>query len=115
MVHAVNHLEPEGRIGPGLPAFWVQRQRKTNNPVHADGIVRPYGGTFGGLAIRADRQPQAIGALIETPNFYPYLSLEQNLKNSLPIKGVDKRTFSGWELSACTNAGSRNPDFIGLG
>ncbi|MDD4645747.1 MAG: ABC transporter ATP-binding protein, partial [Bacteroidales bacterium] len=31
------------------------------------------------------------GALIETPNFYPYLSLERNLRIVCRIKGVDER------------------------
>jgi ABC-2 type transport system ATP-binding protein len=56
------------------------------------GIVRPNGGSFkwfgGQTGPEANKR---IGALIETPNFYPYLSLEQNLKIVCRIKGIDEK------------------------
>ena len=37
----------------------------------------------------SDKARKQIGALLETPNFYPYLSAEQNLKVAAAIKEVD--------------------------
>ncbi|MGB3184152.1 MAG: ATP-binding cassette domain-containing protein [Cyclobacteriaceae bacterium] len=53
------------------------------------GVVRPSGGSF----TLFGRQPRPetykrIGALLETPNFYPHLSGESNLKISCMIKGA---------------------------
>ncbi|ALI98214.1 ABC transporter ATP-binding protein [Rufibacter tibetensis] len=36
-----------------------------------------------------------IGALLETPNFYPYLSGEENLRLSADVKGVDHARIPG--------------------
>jgi ABC-2 type transport system ATP-binding protein len=51
-------------------------------------ILRPTSGTFQffGVTPDADRRKQ-IGTLLETPNFYHYLSGEQNLRIAAEIKG----------------------------
>jgi len=63
---------------------------KTTSLAMILGIVKPdYGnykwfGEFSSSDIR-----KKIGALIETPNFYPYMSLKRNLEIVASIKGVD--------------------------
>jgi ABC-2 type transport system ATP-binding protein len=52
-------------------------------------VIRPSGGSFswfegaGGEHVR-----RRVGALLETPNFYPYLNADQNLSIVATIKGV---------------------------
>ena len=59
------------------------------------GIITPSGGTFrmfgrdGGDELHAARR--RIGATLETPNFYPYLSGRDNLRVAAQIKGVDEK------------------------
>jgi ABC-2 type transport system ATP-binding protein len=58
------------------------------------GIIQPTSGAYswfnnGSLDINRKR----IGSLLEQPNFYPYLSGEQNLKVVAKIKGVDEGTI----------------------
>jgi ABC-2 type transport system ATP-binding protein len=56
------------------------------------GIVRPNGGSYRWFGDqRGPAANKRIGALIETPNFYPYLNLEQNLKIVCRIKGIDEK------------------------
>ena len=54
------------------------------------GVIRPTSGHFrwfGGLAAHEARK--RIGALLETPNFYPNMTAVQNLEIVAQIKGVD--------------------------
>jgi len=46
MVHAVNHLSLKVESGQVYGILGPNGSGKTTNPVHADGIVRPDGGTF---------------------------------------------------------------------
>ncbi len=41
-----------------------------------------------------DQARQMIGALLETPNFYPYLNADENLAIIAHIKGYDQQDFS---------------------
>lgn len=53
------------------------------------GILHPSGGTFSWFGNgNQDENRKRIGSLLETPNFYPYLSAVQNLKISSEIKGI---------------------------
>ncbi|MDE2834246.1 MAG: ABC transporter ATP-binding protein [Bacteroidota bacterium] len=56
------------------------------------GIIRPTGGRFSLFGSSAPKDVLAarscIGATIETPNFYPYLSGRDNLRIAATIKGV---------------------------
>lgn len=58
------------------------------------GILRATAGQtvlFEDLETPANLLRQRIGTLLETPNFYPYLSATDNLAIAARIKGVDKR------------------------
>lgn len=57
-------------------------------------VVRPDGGSFSWFEGRESANPRRkIGALLETPNFYPYLDADQNLAVVAGIKGVEKPRF----------------------
>lgn len=54
------------------------------------GIIRPESGSFSWFGVEpVANQRCGIGSLIETPHFYPYLSLEKNLRVICDIKGID--------------------------
>lgn len=53
-------------------------------------VVRPTDGTFSWFGLPASRQTKRrIGALLETPNFYPYLTARRNLEIIADIKGAN--------------------------
>jgi ABC-2 type transport system ATP-binding protein len=55
------------------------------------GVTRPLSGSFswfGGESPQSAKQ--RIGSLLETPNFYPYMTARQNLKLVAKIKGIKK-------------------------
>jgi ABC-type multidrug transport system ATPase subunit len=53
------------------------------------GVIRPTEGTFSWFGNGdADENRKRIGALLETPNFYPYLTAVQNLEITAKIKGI---------------------------
>lgn len=54
------------------------------------GVIRPTEGDFCWFGNgQADVNRMKIGALLETPNFYPYLTAEQNLELVAKIKDID--------------------------
>ena len=58
------------------------------------GIIKPTAGTFRLFGAGAPRELLAararVGATLETPNFYPYLSGRDNLRIAATIKGIGK-------------------------
>jgi ABC-type multidrug transport system ATPase subunit len=55
-------------------------------------VIRPSGGSFRWFGRKLSKETKRqIGALIETPNFYPYLSGRQNLQVAADVKGADYR------------------------
>jgi ABC-type multidrug transport system ATPase subunit len=54
------------------------------------GVIRPSGGDFSWFNNgQKDASRKRIGSLLETPNFYPYLTAVQNLEVAARIKGID--------------------------
>ena len=54
------------------------------------GVIRPSGGDFSWFNNgQNDENRKRIGSLLETPNFYPYLTAVQNLEVVAKIKGID--------------------------
>lgn len=54
------------------------------------GVINANSGSFSWFGNGTkDENRKRIGSLLETPNFYPYLSAEQNLEITAKIKGVE--------------------------
>ena len=54
------------------------------------GVIKPTAGTFAWFENgQKDVNRKRIGAMLETPNFYPYLNAERNLRIVAKIKEVD--------------------------
>jgi ABC-type multidrug transport system ATPase subunit len=92
LVHAVDNLSLKVEQGQVYGILGPNGSGKTTTLSMVMGIVRPNSGSFqwfGG--VRGPEANKRIGALIETPNFYPYLNLIQNLRITCRIKGIDER------------------------
>jgi ABC-2 type transport system ATP-binding protein len=91
-VHAVNQLSLTVESGQVYGILGPNGSGKTTTLSMLMGIVAPDGGTFRWFGQKPSPAANIrIGALIETPNFYPYLNLEQNLKVVCRIKSIDER------------------------
>ena len=54
------------------------------------GVIRPSSGSFSWFENgQVDENRKRIGALLETPNFYPYLTATQNLEITAKIKDIE--------------------------
>jgi len=92
LVHAVNHLSLRVESGQVYGILGPNGSGKTTTLSMLMGIIRPDGGVFRWFGnLQGPAANRRIGALIETPNFYPYLSLEQNLKIVCRIKETDEK------------------------
>jgi len=88
-VRAINQLDLEIREGQAFGILGPNGSGKTTTLSIVSGIIRQDSGSYNwfGEAPRAF-QRRRIGSLIETPHFYPYLSLEKNLRIICDIKNV---------------------------
>ncbi|MEN8157506.1 MAG: ABC transporter ATP-binding protein [Bacteroidota bacterium] len=89
-VKAIQNLNLEISDGQAYGILGPNGSGKTTTLSIVTGILRQDNGTFSwfGEPPRPG-QRRSIGSLIETPNFYPYLSLEKNLRIVCDIKGLD--------------------------
>lgn len=90
-VHAVKNLSLSVEQGQIYGILGPNGSGKTTSLSMVLGIARMDSGTYSwfGQAPRPS-QRKRIGSLLESPNFYPYLSLRDNLSIVSRIKGVDK-------------------------
>jgi ABC-2 type transport system ATP-binding protein len=88
-ITAVNHLDLEIERGSVFGILGPNGSGKTTTLGALLDVIRPDSGTFswfGGLQEKAQRKK--IGAILEVPLFYPYLSGEQNLRMIAKIKDL---------------------------
>ena len=89
---AVDHVSLSVEKGQVFGFLGPNGSGKTTTIGMLLGIITPTGGTFrmfgrdGSDELHASRR--RIGATLETPNFYPYLSGRDNLRVAAQIKGV---------------------------
>ena len=92
---AVDHVSLSVEKGQVFGFLGPNGSGKTTTIGMLLGIITPTGGTFrmfgrdGSDELHASRR--RIGATLETPNFYPYLSGRDNLRVAARIKGVDEQ------------------------
>ncbi|MBC6607956.1 ABC transporter ATP-binding protein [Hymenobacter sp. BT188] len=82
---------------------------KTTTLGIALGVLQPSEGSvrwFGGQISSASKR--RVGALLETPNFFPYLSARQNLQIAAEVKGADTATIA--EALEITGLAARQHD-----
>lgn len=88
-VRAVRNLDLQIAEGQAYGILGPNGSGKTTTLSIVTGIIRQDGGLFKWFGEEpAAGQRKNIGSLIETPHFYPYLSLEKNLRIICDIKGM---------------------------
>ena len=88
-VQAIQNLSLEILEGQAYGILGPNGSGKTTTLSIVTGIIRQDIGRFWWFGVEPDaNQRKSIGSLIETPNFYPYLSLEKNLRIVCDIKGL---------------------------
>ena len=89
-VHALKQLSLEVNAGEVFGFLGPNGSGKTTTLAILHGIVKKDRGSFSWFGNgEDDANRMNIGALLETPNFYPYLSAYQNLKIAALIKKMD--------------------------
>lgn len=88
-IRAIQNLNLEIIEGQAYGILGPNGSGKTTTLSIVTGIIRQDIGRFWWFGTEPDAcQRKSIGSLIETPNFYPYLSLEKNLRIVCDIKGL---------------------------
>ena len=88
-IKAIQNLNLEISEGQAYGLLGPNGSGKTTTLSIVTGILRQDAGTFTWFGEEPDPgQRRIIGSLIETPHFYPYLSLVKNLRIICDIKGL---------------------------
>lgn len=88
-VKAIQNLDLEIREGQAYGILGPNGSGKTTTLSIVCGIIRADQGNFSWFGTHPEAsQRKAIGSLIETPHFYPYLNLHKNLQIICDIKGM---------------------------
>lgn len=89
-IKAVQHLNLHVEQGNVYGLLGPNGSGKTTTLALIMGLLQPKSGTYTWFNDRLPREDwnRQIGSLIEVPNFYPYLSLKENLKVVCLIKKV---------------------------
>jgi len=91
-VRAIRSLNLQILEGQAYGILGPNGSGKTTTLSIVTGIIRQDAGSFSWFGEPpAAGQRKAIGSLIETPHFYPYLNLEKNLRIICDIKAMDYR------------------------
>lgn len=94
-IHALDNLNLSIGKGNVYGLLGPNGSGKTTTLSIVMGIVISSSGTYNWFNNENNNEAKKrIGALIETPLFYPYLSLEKNLEVSAIIKNIDKSDIS---------------------
>ncbi|PID93006.1 MAG: ABC transporter ATP-binding protein [Bacteroidetes bacterium] len=89
-VHAVDHLSLTITKGQVFGILGPNGSGKTTTLGIILGVIAPDGGNYQWFGKAPSPQSRRkVGALLEQPNFLPYLSARENLKIACQIKGVD--------------------------
>lgn len=94
-VRAIRNLDLQITEGQAYGILGPNGSGKTTTLSIVTGIIRQDSGSFlwfGEVPLASQRRK--IGSLIETPHFYPYLSLEKNLRIICDIKGMPYKDIS---------------------
>ncbi|HNV98752.1 MAG TPA: ABC transporter ATP-binding protein [Chitinophagales bacterium] len=95
-IQAVNGLDLAVQKGSVYGILGPNGSGKTTTLGMLLGITNPTSGSFSWFGKgQIDDNRKRIGSLLEQPNFYPYLTGEQNLKVVALIKGVDEKEIDG--------------------
>lgn len=105
---AVNNLNLEVKAGQVFGMLGPNGSGKTTTLGMLMGVTNPSSGTFSWFGEEPNHQTRKkIGAVLEHPIFYPYLSGQKNLELNATIKGSDpaniERVLDIVELSARRN------------
>ena len=93
-IKAVNQLNLSVEKGMIFGILGPNGSGKTTTLGILLGIIRPNSGNFEWFEGQYGNNPRKkLGALLETPNFYPYLNAVDNLKIIAHIKGIDQTNF----------------------
>ncbi|MEN8201927.1 MAG: ABC transporter ATP-binding protein [Bacteroidota bacterium] len=88
-VTAIQNLNLEIKEGQAYGILGPNGSGKTTTLSIVCGIIRSDKGSYTWFGKEPDAsQRKAIGSLIETPHFYPYLNLQKNLQIICDIKGM---------------------------
>ncbi len=88
-IRAIHSLNLEISEGQAYGILGPNGSGKTTTLSIVTGILRQNEGSFSWFGEKPDpEQRRSIGSLIETPHFYPYLSLVKNLRIICDIKGL---------------------------
>lgn len=88
-IKAVNELSLEVKEQMVFGILGPNGSGKTTTLGMLLGVINPQSGTYSWFDNGTkDANRKRIGSLLETPNFYPYLTAVQNLEISAKIKGV---------------------------
>ncbi len=91
-IHAVNNLTLTLREGAVYGILGPNGSGKTTTLGIVLGITKPSSGSYQWFDGQyGDKARQHVGALLETPNFYPYLDAVDNLDIIAHIKGTDSK------------------------
>lgn len=93
-IKAVQDLNLEVEKGTVLGILGPNGSGKTTSLAMLLGVIQPQSGAFSWFDGKyGEYYRKHIGATLETPNFYPYLSADDNLAIVAKIKGIKNENF----------------------